>query len=296
MVSRRKFWQLARVLLPFPDPTLYAVPFFAVTLWLERRELKRLAANGHDVAGYERNDTRASLLLGLGSVFIVALVNLGTWQIATWLYPYRIVEVGTGWLGWLVAIVGWDFSFYWFHRWEHEHRFLWACHVNHHSSRHFNLSTALRQPWTPWLECLVYPPWALLGVEPWLIVAAGGFDLLYQYGVHTETVGRFPRWIEAVFNTPSHHRVHHGSNPRYLDRNYGGIFIVFDRLFGTFEPESERVVYGLTKNIATFSPWRIAFHEYAALWHDLCRCHDWRTRWLCFWRGPGEQPHVDGSR
>ena len=279
-------------MLDFPDPTLYAVPFYVVTLVLERRELARLARAGADVVGYERRDTRASLLMGLGSVVAVTGINAGTFAIASWLYTHRVCEVGTGALGWAVALVGWDFSFYWFHRWEHEHRFLWACHVNHHSSRHYNLSTALRQPWTPWLEWLVYPPWALVGVEPWLILSAGGLNLLYQYWIHTETVDRCPAWFEAILNTASHHRVHHGANPAYLDRNYGGVLIVWDRVLGTFEPERERVVYGLTKNLDSFSPWTIAFHEYAALWRDMCRARDWRTRWLCCWRGPGAQPPI----
>jgi len=145
----------------------------------------------------------------------------------------------------------------------------WANHVSHHSSQKYNLSTALRQPWTPVLGIILYPPLALIGVHPWMILVAGGFNLIYQFWVHTETIGRFPRWFEAVFNTASHHRVHHGSNGRYLDKNYGGIFIVWDRLLGTFEEEREPVVFGLTKNITTYNPIRIAFHEYAAIWRDV---------------------------
>ena len=210
--------------------------------------------------------------------------------IATWLWRFRLWDLGTGWLGWSVAIVGWDLSYYWQHRAEHEIRLLWACHVNHHSSQRYNLSTALRQPWTPWTHLLFYPAWALVGVRPWMIVAAEGFDLIYQFWVHTEAIDRMPRWFEAIFNTPSHHRVHHGSNNQYLDRNYGGILIVWDRLFGTFRAEDERVVYGLTKNIDTFNPFRIAFHEYAAIGRDVRATPRWRDRLRILVRGPGWQP------
>src|SRR5262249_37493502 len=157
-------------------------------------------------------------------------------------------------------------------------RLFWASHVNHHSSRHFNLSTALRQPWTPFTSLLFFPPLALVGVAPWMIMVSGGLNLGYQYWVHTETIQVLPRAIEAVFNTPSHHRVHHGANPEYLDKNYAGIFIVWDRLFGTFEPERARVVYGLTKNISSFNPFVIAFHEYAAIARDVRTARSWRDR------------------
>ena len=148
-----------------------------------------------------------------------------------------MTDLGGGALGWTVAMVGWDFSYYWHHRIEHESRLLWACHVNHHSSRYYNLSTALRQPWTPVAAVLFYPWWALVGVEPRMIMIAAGLNLISHYWIHTETIDRMPRWFEAVFNTPSHHRVHHGSNAEYLDRNYGGILIVWDRCFRSFEPE-----------------------------------------------------------
>jgi len=206
------------------------------------------------------------------------------------MWRFRLTDLGTGWLGWTVAIIGWDFGYYWQHRCEHEVRLLWACHVNHHSSQHYNLSTALRQPWTPWTHVIFYPPLALLGVRPWMILTAAGIDLIYQFWVHTEVIGRLPRPIEWVFNTPSHHRVHHGSNPEYLDRNYGGILIVFDRLFGTFEPEAAPVRYGLTKNISTFNPFRIAFHEYAAIGRDAAAARTWRDRLGYLLREPGWAP------
>ena len=216
----------------YPDPTLYAVPFFLLTLAIEPGLLARARARGRANVGYERRDTIASIGLGLLSLLWVTAINHGVFLLATWLARHRVVDLGEGALGWAVALIGWDFSYYWNHRLEHENRLFWACHVSHHSSRHYNLSTALRQPWTPFTSLLFYPVWALVGVAPWLIMVSGGLNLIYQYWIHTEAIDRMPRFFEAIFNTPSHHRVHHGANPEYLDKNYAGVLIVWDRMFG----------------------------------------------------------------
>ena len=162
--------------------------------------------------------------------------------------------------------------------------------MNHHSSRAYNLSTALRQPWTPFLGIVLYPPLALLGVRPWMILFSGGLNLIYQFWIHTEAIGRLWRPLELVFNTPSHHRVHHGKNGPYLDKNYGGILIIWDRLFRTFEPEVERVVYGLTKDIHTYNPFRIAFHEYAAIGCDVTAAKSVGDAFGYVFRPPGWAP------
>jgi sterol desaturase/sphingolipid hydroxylase (fatty acid hydroxylase superfamily) len=271
------------------DLTTYAIPGFALLVALEAWWLADERRRG-DRRGYERRDTWASILMGVGSTVFVLALQLGVLAIADRLWRFRITDLGSGWAGWTVAIVGWDLAYYWQHRAEHEIRLLWACHVNHHSSRHYNLSTAIRQPWTPWTHLVFYPGLALLGVRPWMILAAEGIDLIYQFWIHTEAIDRMPRWFEFVFNTPSHHRVHHGSNPEYLDRNYGGILIVFDRLFGTFEPEVAPVRYGLTKDIVTFNPLRIATHEYVALARDVRHATTWRRRVAHLLRGPGWRP------
>lgn len=194
---------------------------------------------------------------------------------------------GEGPLAWLLAIVGWDFIYYWNHRLMHEVRGMWAIHVVHHSGERYNLSTALRQPvadvfgvWVPygWL--------ARVGIRPKLIAQARGINLLYQYWIHTDTI-RSLGTGEEVLNTPSHHRVHHGSNRRYIDRNHGSILIVWDRLFGTFQREEEPVVYGLTKNINTYNPVRIASHEYRDIIRDIAHSTTWRDRLSFVLRGPG---------
>lgn len=269
-----------------PDLTVYAIPAFAVAMAAEALISHR---RGRRIDG---RDYGASLLVGLGSLVTINLAMAAVgWLLATWLWGHRLVDLGTGPAGWLVALLGWDLIYYWDHRWSHELRILWASHVNHHSSRSYNLSTALRQPWTAFQTPLLVAPLALVGVRPDLIVLSGAINLLYQFWIHTEVVGSLGRF-ERVFNSPSHHRVHHGSNARYLDKNYGGILIVWDRWFGTFQAEDEPVVYGLTKNISTYHPLRIVFHEYAAIGRDLRAAGSWGDRWRHLVRGPGWRPDV----
>jgi sterol desaturase/sphingolipid hydroxylase (fatty acid hydroxylase superfamily) len=196
-------------------------------------------------------------------------------------------DLGDGPLAVLGATLGWDFIYYWNHRFMHETRWLWAIHVVHHSSEHYNLSTALRQPVLDVVGMFVpYGALALLGFRPETIETARGINLLYQYWIHTETIPKLGPF-EEVFNTASHHRVHHGSNRQYLDRNHGSILIVWDRLFGTFEREDEPVRYGLTKNIDTFNPLRIATHEHADILRDVAASTTWKDRLSFVFRGPG---------
>ena len=267
-----------------------SIPVYLGGIVAEAVALPRRRAAGRDVLGYERRDTVANLAMGAGSLVFGLVYAAAAAGLAGVLFRYRVVDLPNAAAAWVVAMLGWDFLYYWTHRWEHEVRFFWAGHVNHHSSERYNLSTALRQPWTPFLTVVTFPLLALVGVEPWLIFVAGGLNLLYQYWIHTEAIDRMPAWFEAVMNTPSHHRVHHGSNGRYLDRNHGGILIVWDRLFGTFEREEERAVYGLTKDIRSFDLRVIAFHEYAAIGRDLRRARTWGERLGYVLRHPGWRP------
>ena len=204
------------------------------------------------------------------------------------MWSHRILrDKGTGPLVTLAAIAGWDFIYYWNHRFMHESRYMWAHHVVHHSSERYNLSTALRQPVTD--AVATFAPYGLMsvaGVRPSVIETARGVNLLYQFWIHTDTIRRMGP-LEAVLNTPSHHRVHHGSNTQYIDRNHGSILIAWDKLFGTFEPECEPVVYGLTKNIETFDPVRIVTHEYVDILRDVSTSDTWSDRLSFVLRGPG---------
>ncbi|HZJ27088.1 MAG TPA: sterol desaturase family protein [Acidimicrobiia bacterium] len=228
---------------------------------------------------------------GVASIVTGGIAITTRWAAATKgerLFQHRLIrDLGTGPLAFAAAIAGWDFIYYWNHRFMHESRSLWAIHVVHHSSERYNLSTALRQPVADALGVfLPYGLLALFGIRPSLIAQARSVNLIYQYWFHTDTIRRLGPF-ERVFNTPSHHRVHHGSNQQYLDQNHGSILIVWDRLFGTFTPEEEPVVYGLTENIDTFNPVRVASHEHAAMLGDVARSSTWRDRLSYVVRGPG---------
>ncbi|MFN7150859.1 MAG: sterol desaturase family protein, partial [Microthrixaceae bacterium] len=233
-----------------------------------------------------------------GSTAVAAIAATGLTAASTWaartsaqrLFRRRVLpDWGGGPVALGAAILGWDFIYYWNHRLQHESRVMWAIHVVHHSSERYNLSTALRQPWADSLGMFVpYGVLSLMGIRPNLIETARQVNLLYQYWIHTDTIRRIGAF-EEVLNTPSHHRAHHGSNRRYLDRNHGSILIVWDRLFGTFQRELDEdpVVYGLTKNIGTFNPLRIAAHEYADIVRDVAGSTTWRDRLSFALRGPG---------
>ncbi len=272
------------------DLVLYAIPAFVLLLVVEAVSYRHLQ-DDHELVGYERKDTATSLTMGLGNVFI----NVG-WKAVVVVVLAALHELTPlsippeAWWAWPLLFFADDLAYYWFHRSHHEVRILWASHVVHHSSEHYNLSTALRQTWTPMTGLPFWIPLALVGFEPWMILLAQSWSLLYQFWLHTERVWRMPAWFEKVFNAPSHHRVHHGSQEQYLDRNHGGILIIWDRLFRSFEPEGERVRYGLTKNIQTHNPVRVAFHEYIAIWRDVRAAPSWRARAGYVLRGPGWQP------
>ena len=234
---------------------------------------------------------RVSSVGGVAAVVVGGVAITTTWATRTTperLWRRRILpDLGTGALAVAAAVAAWDFLYYWDHRFMHSSRYMWAIHVVHHSSEHYNLSTALRQPVAEAFGTFVpFGSLCLFGIRPGLVETARGVNLLYQYWIHTEAVGALGP-AEEVLNTPSHHRVHHGSNRQYLDRNHGSILIIWDRIFRTFEPEGDKVVYGLTKNINTFQPARIATHEYASMLRDVAASTSWSERLSYIVRGPG---------
>jgi sterol desaturase/sphingolipid hydroxylase (fatty acid hydroxylase superfamily) len=275
------------------DPVTLATPFFILTVILEivLGRMGRLKVN------YETRDTAVSLGMGLGSTIAGVLTAGVSFAAAVWVYQHRLftIPMSAIW-AWVLVFVLEDLTYYVFHRLSHERRFWWASHVNHHTSQHYNLSTALRQTWTGGLAgtWLLWLPLSLLGFPPAMVAIQKGVSLVYQYWIHTEAIRRMPRWFEAVFNTPSHHRVHHARNPRYLDRNYAGILIVWDRAFGTFQPEldEEACRYGIVRNLGTFNIIRVAFHEWVGIGQDIVRQPRHTLGWL--FGPPGWSP--DGSR
>ncbi|KRA37664.1 MULTISPECIES: sterol desaturase family protein [unclassified Nocardioides] len=271
------------------DLILHAIPVFAICLALEAASFHWLPDD--DELGFDRRDSATSLTMGLGSVFVNLvwkLVVLAAYAGAFLLAPWEL-PADNPWV-WVALFFADDFLYYWYHRTHHTIRVFWASHVVHHSSEFYNLSTALRQPWTPFSSLPFWLPLAFLGFEPWMILLQQSISLVYQFFIHTERVNHLWKPIELVMNTPSHHRVHHGSQSQYLDKNYAGILIIWDRLFRTFEPEGERVRFGLTKNVNTFNPLRVATHEFSAIGRDVWRADTWRARLGYLFKGPGWSP------
>jgi len=276
-----------------PNLIYYAIPFFAVTVIFEGIVLFKKHPQT-----YQFKDTFASLAMGIGNVLVNLLSKLLIVFLFTFIYQnYRISTIPFVWWYWLLILFADDVCYYWAHRMGHESRFFWASHIVHHSSQKFNLSTALRQTWTGGFFTFVfYIILPFLGFHPLMIFTQMSISLLYQYWIHTELIDKMPRWFEAIFNTPSHHRVHHGSNPLYLDRNHAGIFIIWDKLFGTFQPElkNEKVIYGLTSNIKTFNPIKIALNEWISVFKDAFLAKTSLTNKLKYFIKPPGWKH-DGS-
>ncbi|HXR69354.1 sterol desaturase family protein [Actinocrinis sp.] len=266
-----------------------AIPLFLLLIVIEALSYRFLPDD--EERGFEARDTATSLSMGAGSQvvgFPWKIVTVVVYAAAYTVTPLRL-STSSPWT-WLLLFFADDLAYYLFHRAHHRIRVLWASHVVHHSSLRYNLSTALRQSWTPMTTLPFWLPLALIGIAPWMILLQQSISLLYQFFLHTERVDKLWRPVELVMNTPSHHRVHHGSNSAYLDRNYGGILIVWDRLLRTFEPEGERVTYGLTKNIGTFNPLRVAFHEFAAIGRDVRAAAGLRDRLGFVFGPPGWSP------
>src|SRR5437899_3359014 len=203
---------------------------------------------------YEIKDTAASLIMGIGNVVVALVSKAMVFVVYSFVHRFALFDIPNAWWAWVVLFFADDFAYYVFHRTSHECRLFWASHVVHHSSQRYNLSTALRQTWTGGFTGFVFWLWLpLLGFQPIMVMTMQALSLIYQFWIHTEVV-RSMGPLEAVFNSPSHHRVHHGSNVRYLDRNHAGTLIIWDRIFGSFEAEdaAERPVYGLTKNLNSY--------------------------------------------
>lgn len=272
-----------------PNLIHYAIPAFIVLMVIEAI---LSAVNERDL--YELRDTAASLAMGIGNVLLKLVAKAMVLGAYFFVYQFRLFDIGTGWQAWVALFFLEDFTYYWFHRVSHQSRFFWASHVVHHSSRHYNLSTALRQTWTGVFTGFVFWLWLpLLGFSPLMVLTMQSISLLYQFWIHTETIDRLGP-LEWIFNTPSHHRVHHGKDIEYLDKNHGGVLIIWDKLFGTFAEEKKRPDYGILHDLETYNPVIIATHEWVNLWRDLRRAPGWKERLFYLFRAPGWSH--DGSK
>lgn len=279
----------------FPLILAYAAPFFVLSVALEWFFVSRKMLKGH----YASKDAVASMTMGLGNLvsdLVFGFISLG---FLVWLWQFRVFDWGYGLGAIFMALLAQDFVYYWKHRAAHRIRWFWSAHIVHHSSEHYNLSTALRQPWNNHFTgyILLSSPLILFGFHPLLIGFVGSVNLLYQFWIHTESIDRMPKGFEAIFNTPSHHRVHHATNPRYLDANFAGIFIIWDKMFGTYVPElpDVKITYGTVKPVDTFNPIKIAFIEWIHIFRDaFSRGLTLKQRALYIFAPPGYSH--DGTR
>jgi sterol desaturase/sphingolipid hydroxylase (fatty acid hydroxylase superfamily) len=241
---------------------------------------------------FQASDSFVSI--GLGVIYAFSLLAFAGVVLVgySFVYQYRVIDFN--WHGSVLALLAAyvlvDFAFYWYHRATHMIRFGWAAHVTHHSSQYFNVGTALRASFADApMEPLFIFPLALIGIDPVLLVGAVSLNHLYQYGLHTRHVPKLGQ-LEWVFNTPSHHRVHHGCNIQYCDKNFGGTFIIFDRLFGTFEEENETVVFGILKPLDSRNLLWVIFHEWVAIARDLRKARTFSDAMGCLFGPPGWAP------
>ncbi len=278
-------------------PTTLAAPLFVLAVIWEWWAVK----SGHAGGRYETADAITSMAMGLGNVVVNTLTGLASLWLMMLVWPYRVFDVPVTWWSFVLVFIAYDFIYYWKHRFAHRIRWFWMEHVTHHSSTHYNLTTALRQPWFGPFTGLILLGWpmVILGVHPTYIFFVGGLNLIYQFWIHTEAIDKMPRWFEAVFNTPSHHRVHHATNPRYLDANYAGVFITWDKMFGSFVPEldEDRPNYGIVKPVASYNPITVAYHEFAGLVRDCASDGLKPWRWIGrAWNAPGWSPDGKHNR
>lgn len=279
----------------FFDVTRVAIPLYVLGILIELVAIRYWQRKGE----FETRDAFTSLLMGAGNVAAGLLLGFVSVTALLWVWQFRFLDLGLHWWVFVVAFIFDDLRYYCYHRIAHRVRWVWAEHVNHHSSQHYNLTTALRQSWTGQMTGMfvLQVPMVLIGFHPAVIAFVYGFNLIYQFWIHTEAIDKLPRPIEFIFNTPSHHRVHHATNPRYLDANYAGTLIIWDRMFGTFVEElpEDMPRYGIVKNVGTFNPVRVAFHEWVGMFKDVFSSGLTLRQRLMYMIAPPGWSH-DGSR
>jgi len=263
-------------------PTVLAIPLFSLLIAAEALLAQRKAPEV-----YTGKDAWANITLGLGSVAFNGLFGLATGVVYLLFYelaPYKFPA--DAWWSWLILFFADDFAYYWFHRISHESRFFWNFHVVHHSSEYYNLSVAVRQSWFSGVaHWMFYAPLMLIGFAPWMFLTMHGFNLIYQFWIHTKFVDRLGP-LEHILNTPSHHRVHHGVNEQYLDRNYAGVLIIWDRLFGSFVEETEEPRYGITKPVNSYNPLWINTHAWFEMASEMKRRRGLFNKLRCAFGSP----------
>ena len=257
------------------DTLILALPIFAILIILEA-VISRLK----DGQVYDPKDFMGSMSQLAMNILIKLLIDSTVIGFHFFLYQFRLFDLNLGVINWFITLLVLDFTFYWYHRASHRSRILWCAHVVHHSSKYLNLGTALRQsPTGPFTRALFYWPLPLLGFHPIIIAGSGAIATIYGFWTHTQLIKKLWKPLEFIFVTPSHHRVHHGSNPEYVDKNYANFLIIWDRMFGTFAEEDKKIRYGLIRNIKTFNPLKIAFMDWLRLVRKIITSRNKKTIW-----------------
>ncbi|MEN0005872.1 MAG: sterol desaturase family protein [Bacteroidota bacterium] len=274
------------------NPVILAIPMYFTLMAVEL-----IYESVTNRKTYRLNDAVTNISTGvlqqLTGTFM-KIVKVGLYVV---LYEnFALWELGQTWVTFALAFVAWDFCYYWEHRMAHEVSLFWGGHSVHHQSEDYNLSVALRQTSTGFIwGTAFFLPMAILGFHPTHFLLVGGFNLLYQFWIHTEHIDKMPRWFEWIMNTPSHHRVHHGRNPKYIDKNYAGVFIIWDRMFGTFTKEEERPDYGITKPLKSWNPVYANFAHYIDLYHTVKRSRSFSDSVKILFNKPGWMPEYLGG-
>jgi alkylglycerol monooxygenase len=274
------------------DIMIFAIPVFFLLIGVEL-----LVAKLHRQEAYRVGDAVSNISCGIVQQVVGIFLRVLTLGAYVYLYKTcRVFDIPNTWWSYILLFVLIDLLYYWFHRYSHEISIFWGTHVVHHQSEDYNLSVALRQSaFQILISNVFYLPLALLGFDPVPFFLLNTIQTLYQFWIHTEAINKMPAWFEYIFNTPSHHRVHHGRNPKYIDKNHGGTLIIFDRMFGTFQPEDEAVVYGVTKPLNTWSPIWANMDYYRDLAKSLRRAPNWGDKLRMLYKNPGWQPDSLGG-
>jgi sterol desaturase/sphingolipid hydroxylase (fatty acid hydroxylase superfamily) len=250
-----------------PEIIVWAAPIMFLFVLIEWIYSKK-----HDKKTYDKKETFASICVGIGNIFISFLLKFTLFYIIILVYNMLPWRLYFNWWTLIPCYIILDFCSYWAHRISHHQRFWWATHVAHHSGENYNLTTSFRLSWVQHIKIIFFLPVALCGFHPIIFFVANQLAILFQFWVHTEYIKKLPPFFEYIFATPSNHRVHHGSQDKFINKNFGATFILWDRMFGTYQTEDEQAVYGLTRKLdKPGNPFYINFHEFIDIWKDVRR-------------------------
>ncbi len=266
-----------------PPIIVYAAPIMIALVGVEYYiRVKRMKLP------YDTKDFWAALAVGIGNIIVSAIFKLAMFGVILYFYNMVPWYVPHTWWAYILCMFAIDFCRYWAHRIAHEQRMWWATHVTHHSSEQYNFSVSFRLSWTQHIKVIFFIPVALMGFDPFVFYICHQIAVLYQYWIHTELIGKLPAPIEFFFTTPSHHRVHHATNEKYLDKNYGSTFIIWDRMFGTFQEEEETPNYGILKPVKSYNPVWLVFHEWVDIFKDLGKYRSPKAWWRILFGNPSD--------